>query len=125
MRNPECGFEDAFSRSSLVDWCPFPAFSFSLVIFGSISVSFLIPTSRSHPRPTIPKIRIPHSAMGSRQWQCQQDGGIEVNSMPPDSDVQVRRGGSAGPAAQPDDLSLLHAVAFAHIDFRQVHVKRR
>src|SRR5262245_64582349 len=69
-------------------------------------------------------IRNPQSE-GSGQRQRQQDGGIEVNPMPPNSDVQVRRGGSAGSATQPNDLTPLHAVAFTHFDFGQVHIERQ
>jgi hypothetical protein len=79
--------------------------------------------------PTIPKIRNPQSedpqSEGSGQRQRQQDGGIDVNPLPPNSDVQVWRSGSAGSAAQPNDLTLLHGVAFAHFNFGQVHIKRQ
>src|SRR5262245_48852987 len=122
MRIADRGFEEAFSRSSAVDWSPFPAISFSLVIFSSPQL--LIRTSRYYSTLTIPKIRNPQSE-GSGQRQRQQGGGIDVNPLPPNSDVQVRRRGSAGSAAQPNDLTLLHAVAFAHFDFGQVHIKRQ
>ena len=40
------------------------------------------------------------------QWHCQQHGGVNVNPLPPDSYMQVWSGGSAGSAAQCDDLML-------------------